>query len=807
MLNNFFKIAFRNLLKYKTYSIVNILGLAIGLASCIVILLYVNYELSYDRHLPDAENIYRVTTKGIVGENNFHMTLTPPPMAHTLVREFPEVKNAARIMRTENMLIRANNNTNIFIESNFFWADSTFFDVFQYNMIHGDVNNVLSNPHSVVLTARLAEKYFGKLDVVGQTLEFEDFTPYKITGVCENPPENSHFTFDILASLNSMEWVGSDFWLNNNFQTYLLLNANSDPLQLEEKFPSLIKKYIGPQIQGIIGTSLEKFYEDGGVYEYRLQALTDIHLHSNLDYEIEANGNITYVYIFSIIAIFILFIACINFMNLSTARAAVRAKEVGVKKVLGSNITRLIRQFLSESILVTALGMLLAIVLVYLVLPVFNEIAGKEFSFNLLSSWFVIPLLALTILIVGIVAGVYPAFYLSSFEPAKVLKTSLSSTGKGVKLRTALVVFQFAISIFLFASTLIVNNQLEYVQTKNLGWDKEHLLVIKRAWAIEDNEETFGNELLANPDILTYSPTGSIPGRGFGMNVVVKQGAPRTEQHLLSFMESKYDLDKTFNFEVKEGRYFRKDFSTDSNSVVVNESALRTLGIKDPLGKQLIFPGDSPENDYVVTIIGVLKDFHFESFHQKIRPLIITLHTRWPAFITLKLLPRNMEETLAHVRASWEKFVPDKPLEYFFMDDDFGRLYDEEVRTSRIFTAFSILAIFIACLGLFGLATFITLQRTKEIGIRKTLGASTASVVILLSKQFSIWVLLANILAWPAAYYFMNSWLNRFEYRVDVGFYSLFLAGFSALTIALFTVAYNSIKAALANPVKSLHYE
>lgn len=806
MFGNYFKIALRNFLKYKTNTFINIAGFAIGLASCILILLYVRYELSYDRFHEKADDIYRISVRGTVGGNEFNQAVTAPPMGHALVNDYPEVINAVRLQRSENMLIR--NKEIIFIENRFLWADSTFFEVFSYNLIFGDPETVLDAPHTIVLTEKLAKKYFGRVDVVGETMEFEDFTPYKITGVCEDPPLNAHFKFDMLASLNSLGYDKSPFWLNHAFHTYILLQPGSDPAQLEAKFPGLIEKYIGPQLQQVLGQSMDQFTGEGGVFEYSLWPLTDIHLKSALEYEIQANGNITYIYIFSIIALFILAIACINFMNLSTARSMTRAREVGVKKVLGSSIGQLIRQFLTESIILTSVAMGIALMLAYILLPYFNEVAGKQFELQLVENWYTIPAILLTVVVVGTLAGIYPAFYLSSFDPARVLKSSISSSGKGSVLRRGLVVFQFSISIFLFISTLVVQDQLNYMQEKNLGWDKEHILVVKRAWAIENNEDAIGAELLSNPNILTFSTSGNIPGRDFGVTVFRNSEAPRAEQHLLSVMTSKHSLDKTFKFEMAAGRYFLKGNISDTTSVILNESAVKVLGIEgDPIGKFVTQPGNTPENDFNLAIIGVIKDFHYESFHQKIRPLLIFHHNSWPAFISLRISPNNVRETIQYAEEVWKKFIPDKPFEYFFMDDDFDKLYDAEIRTSNIFSSFSILAIFIACLGLFGLATFTTMQRTREIGIRKTMGATVPEIVYLLSKQFSMWVLLANIIAWPAAWYFMSNWLTSFEYRIDINYLTFLIAGAIAFVIALMTVIYHSVKAAIANPADSLRYE
>lgn len=806
MVKNFFKIAIRNLLKYKTYTFINIAGFAVGLASCIVILLYISYELSYDKFHDKAENIYRVTAKGKVANNEFNLAVIGPPVAKALLNDFSSIVNAVRLQGSQNMLIRTGDKN--FVENNFIWADSSFFQFFTYKLLLGEPDKVLADPHTVVLTKSTALKYFGRIDVIGTILEFEDFTPYKITGVCADPPDNAHFKFDILASLESLDYDDRDIWLAHTFTTYVMLADGQNASDIEEKFPAFIEKYIGPQLQGAIGSSIEEFKNNGGLYEYKLQPLTDIHLHSKLEAELQPNGDISYVYIFSLIAFFILAIACINFMNLSTARSLTRAREIGIRKVLGSNIGQLIRQFLSESILLTAIAMIFAVVIAYLLLPFFNSIAGKDYPFTIFSHWYSIPLIFLSVLIVGTLAGIYPAIYLSSFQPVKVLKTSLTSTGKGSFLRKALVVFQFGVSIILIIGTIIVNSQLNFVQEKNLGWNKDHVLIINRAWAVENDEQAIRNELLNNPNISAYSSSWAVPGRVYNSFLVWNPETPRGTHHLFSGINVKKDYEKVFDLKVLKGRFFSDEFLSDSTAVVLNESAVKILNLgDDPVGKKITFPGNVPSEDFYLTVIGVVKDFHFESLHQKIRPLVISYLRGQPGFVSLKIAPQNVRATVDYISSVWSKFIPDKPFEYFFIDEDFARLYDNEIRTSKIFSSFSVLAIFIACLGLFGLATFTTIQKNKEIGIRKTLGASVATIVYLLSKEFSKWVLLANIIAWPVSFYFMRKWLESFEYRIEISPFSFIIAGAGALIIALSTVIYQALKAAYANPIKSLRQE
>ena len=543
----------------------------------------------------------------------------------------------------------------------------------------------------------------------------------------------------------------------------------------------------------------------GYAYEFLLQPLLDIHLNSHLDYEIEPNSDIKYVYIFSIIAGFILLIACINFMNLTTARSSTRSKEVGIRKVLGSNKARLVKQFLTESILLTFFAVLIAVVLVEVFLPSFGRLAGKDLHISFTDNLIAIPALILTILFVGFIAGSYPAFFLSSFKPVKVLKGKVGET-KGSWLRSGLVVFQFAITIILFVCTLIVYNQMKFVQNKNLGFNKEHVFVIERAWALENHAQAFKDELLQNSNIVSASNTDNLPGRIFGTEVLKPEDAPLSQQYPISVMSTDYDFLKTLGIELLSGRYFSRDNPSDTLSVVLNEEAVKFMDIKDPVGKRLVLPG--PDNSSVfLTIIGVIKDFNYESLHQKIKPLAIFLDKGQTSYLPIRIRPADISKTISLIKDEWKKYVPAKPFEYFFLDEDFDRLYQSEQKTGQIFTSFSILAIFIACLGLFGLTAFTVERRIKEIGIRKVLGASISTIVFLISKEFLKWVLIANIIAWPVAYYFMSNWLDNFAYRISITIGVFILSAVIALLIALITVSSQTIKAATANPVKSLRYE
>ena len=804
MIKNYLKIAVRNLLKFKAYSFINISGLAIGIAACMMILLYIRDELSYDRFNKKADQIYRVHTYAKIAGNVSDLAVSPPPLGATLVHDYPEVIQYTRLMPNRTMLIKYKDN--VFNEENFYWADSTVFDVFTIPFIEGDPNTALTQPHTVVLTEKLAKKYFGKEDPMDKIMNFEDGTPYTVKGVVKNCPANAHFHYDIFASIASLGLSDTPFWISNNFHTYIVLKKGVPGSQLEAKLPDFARKYAGPQLRELFGASYDDLLKSGNIYEFRMQPLTDIHLNSHLDYELEPNSDIKYIYIFSIIALFLLLIACINFMNLSTARSAIRSKEVGIRKVLGSNKSQLIKQFLAESVLMTAIAVVAAIALVEIFLPAFNSLAGKDLTTSYFSNFYVIPVLIAVTLVVGLIAGSYPAFFLSSFKPVTVLKGKLNGVS-GSWLRSGLVVFQFAISIILFIGTFIIYGQLKYVQEKNLGFDREHVLVLTRAWALEKHNNTFKTELAGNTHIISSSFSDNLPGRIFGQTVFKPEGSDSPQQYVLAIMSTDDDFAKTLKLQLADGRYFSPDYPSDSLAIILNETAVKLMGIKDPVGKRLILPGRTPENNVPYNIVGVLKDFNFESLHQKIRPLAIVLNRGLTSYLPIRIKAADVAGSVSFIKSEWKKFVPDKPFEYFFLNDDFNKLYQSEQKTGEIFTVFSVMAIFIACLGLFGLAAFTAERRTKEIGIRKVLGASIAGIVILLSKEFTKWVLIANLIAWPLAYYFMNSWLENFAYRITPGPAIFLYSAVIALFIALVTVSFQAVKVAVANPVNALRSE
>jgi len=769
--------------------------------------------MSYDWFHENSDRIYRVWIKGrISADNELSIASSPPPMAAALVNDYPEVEQATRLLKQwEEVLIRYEDKR--FSEKLFYYADSTFFNVFSFRLIEGNPLTALTEPNSLVMTESTALKYFGSEDPMGKTITLEGETDFRVTGVCEDVPGNSHVHFDFLGSLATIDDSRNPYWLSNNYHTYIVLQKDFAAQKLEEKFSDMVRTYIGPQFKPLAGISFDEFLGSGGAYGFFLMPLTDIHFHSDLDYELESNSDIRYVYIFSVIAFFVLLLACINFMNLTTARSASRAKEVGVRKVVGSNRKHLIGQFLTESFIMSLTAVILAVILIHIFLPFFNTLSGKQLEIDFLNNPLLLFLLTGVIFFVGILAGSYPAFFLASFKPVSVLQGRLKTGAKSSPVRSGLVLFQFAVSIILFIGTSVVFNQLEYIRNKRLGFEKEQIITIKRAKALGNRDNAFKNELSKNSSVLSATLSSTVPGMLFYNTTFLYEGAQEEEGLPMWFLSADYDFLKTMRMEIAEGRYFSRDISTDHSSIILTETAARALGWKNPIGKRLRVPAPPPQEPLNLSVVGVLKDFHFETLHREIRPLVIMLQEGSSPFlglascISIRTRPEKIPETIEFLKTTWKNFVPEQPFEYFFLDENFDNLYRAEQRTGDLFRTFSILAIIIACLGLFGLASFSAEQRMKEIGIRKVLGASIPGIFVLLSREFTKWVIIANIVAWPVAYFVMRNWLQSFAYRTDISIWVFILSAVTAFAIALVTVSYQALKSAVANPVDSLKYE
>jgi putative ABC transport system permease protein len=814
MLKNYFQIAIRNLKRDKVFSFINIAGLAVGITCFITLSLYIIYEFGYDRYNKNADRIYRVYVHSNINNIESNNSKTAAPLGAELSREFPEVINYTRIGYFGSYNLRYKDK--IFKEWEIYAADSTYFDVFTLPFIYGNPKNALVHPNSIVLTEEMSKKYFGDEDPVGKSFIVDDKGSYLITGVMKDFPKNSHFRCRFLISMSTYPISQSNYWLNLWYSTYIVLKKGTDPHAFDDKMKNVVLNEVAPQAEAVLGVPLKDFFNKGNSYGFYLQPLTSIHLYSQRDYGIDLNtewsnidsSDIAYVYIFSAVALFILLIAIINFMNLATARSEKRSKEVGIRKTLGSGKSKLIIQFITESIFMSLLAVFLSIVMIETILPVFGKFVGRDLKLDFFNNIYTIPLIILFVLLVGTLAGSYPAFYLSSFQPSHILKPNSGRRGKKHLLRNTLVIIQFSISITLIIGTMIIKNQLDYIQNKNLGFNKEHLVSINNADALTNKLDAFKNELLKNPDISSVTKSSvmfqsGVPGNGYLYN---KQTG--TDVISFQYLDVDYDFLKTYGIKLKAGRYFSKAFPSDTSAVLINEAGAKECTAENPIGKTLKQIGINGE-DRTYTIIGVIKDFNYESLHQKVRPLVLCLNkVRQPgSVLTVKVASLNFKQTIHYIEETWNKLTNNQRFSYNFVDQKLAQLYESEEKTGNITTVFSSLALFIACLGLFGLAAFITEQRTKEIGIRKVVGASILEIVMNLSKEFTKWVVLANLIAWPVAYYIMNNWLKNFAYSVNLDLSVFVLAGIIALIIALTTISFQTIKAARANPVESLKYE
>ncbi len=802
MFKNYFKVALRNILKNKLFSAINIFGMTIGITSCLMIVLYVSHELSYDQFHTDADRIYQVGLNGKIGGQDIRVSNTCPPMAAALLADIPEVESATRIAQMFNQPV-IRNGEKIFSEEKVFFADSNFFEFFSYKLREGDVKTALKEPNSVVLTESMVKKYFGDTNPIGSLLVVgNENKTYKVTGISENPPSNSHFSYNILVSAVSSENLKEGIWLNNFMFTYFKTKPNTSVSQVEAKFIPLVEKYIGPELEKFMGTTLKQMIEAGGKYGYYSTNIKDIHLHSTSQGDIEPGGNIMYVYFFSGIGLFIILIACINFMNLSTAQSAGRAKEVGLRKTLGSLRGQMVGQFMSESILYSALSVVLALVACYFLLPSFNILSGKELGMEIFqTTWFIGGIIGL-IFFVGIVAGSYPAFYLTSFSAVEVLKGKVRAGAKSKGIRSFLVVFQFGLSIFLIIFTVVVFQQIQYMKNKNLGIDKNNVLILQNTARLGNNKEAFRNGLVSQSGIAKVSYTNNtFPGVN---NTTVFKTAGSEQDHIMGVYYADYDHQDVLRFELSDGRYFSKDFATDSLAILLNEAAVKEFGFENPVGEELLYNDNGPTFKKY-KIIGVIKDFNFESFKDKVRPMSILLSEN-----SNNLLVRYEGDPaiiIPQVEKLWKHHAASEPFEYTFLDENFDRLFRAEQRMGKLFSVFSGLAIFIACLGLFALAAFTTEQRTKEIGVRKSMGASVFNLSILLSKEFTKLVVIAFVPAAILAWYVSDTWLSGFAHHINLSPHVFLLSGAAAIAIAWLTVSFQSIKAASANPVDSLRYE
>ena len=807
MLKNYFKIAVRNLMKYKFISFINLFGLTVGLTCCMLILAYIINEVSFDKYHKNADNIYRVTRlfkNPETGASSLDLATIAPPFGPLLQNDFKEIKKITRLINFSPLSVRYEDKN--FNEQDVYCADGNLFDVFDVDVVKGNPAKALNDPFTVMLSEEIANKYFGSEDPMNQVLKMNTRFNLKVTGIYKAFPSNSHIHPKMLISFNTLNDTliyGAENlrtnWGSNNFYTYLLMPEGFDPKKMEKQFPAFLDRHM----------------REGGKYKtsewtsLSLQKLTDIHLLSHTDVEAEENGDIKRVWIFSAIALFILLIASINYMNLSTARSALRAREIGIRKTVGANRKEIIAQFLSESIMISWVAMILAFFLTWLVLPWLNKLSGQELTINILLQSKVLIALFFIPFVVGLISGIYPALFMSSFRPVKVLKGLVKVGGGNISFRKILVTTQFAISIVLIISTAIVFKQLKYMQNKSLGFDRDHIITMNYYGALNDSYESFRNELLSTSSINKVARSSRIPtGRLLdAMGTKINRGDSLVPVNAdVKFVTADDQFLSTYGVKVLAGRGFSKDFSTDTNAFIINEAAVSVLGLKnneDALGKDMTYGSRSGK------LIGVINNFHFESMHEKIVPLILIVPRNQANYrrMSMKVAGNNIPAAISNIQAIWKKYLPETPFEYTFLDENFERLYKSEQKQGSIFTVFAFIAIFIACLGLFGLSAFSVTQRIKEIGIRKVLGASVSNIVGLFSKDFLVLVIIATVIAFPVAWYAMNNWLQDFAYRTTISWWIFIVAGIIASLIAFATISLQTVKAAGANPVKSLRTE
>lgn len=802
MIKNYFKTALRIMLRQKAYSAINVTGLSIGIAATLIIIIYIVDELSYDKMHKDAERIYRVAFAGRLQGNSAEVANSPAPAAEAMQKEIPEVAEVVRFGHWETMPMGVGEKN--FTEKHVLVADSNFFKFFSFEVVKGNPETFLKGPNKLVITETVAKRYFGNEDPIGKLMvRGAERTAGEVTGVVKDPPHNSHIVFDVVLSGESWDYMKNTQWTSNNIYTYFKTHPGSDVAAVKTHLDRMVETYMGAELEKFIGLSFKQFREQGNDLGLFVQPMLDIRLKSKLSGEIVPNGNIQYLYIFAVIAAFIILVACINFMNLSTARSANRAKEVGVRKTIGAVRSRLIFQFISESMLYAIFSTVLAIAIIGVSLNGFNLLSGKQLTLGIFSDPIVIVSLILFTIVIGLLAGSYPAFYLTSFKPTEVLKGKIRSGFKNSALRNVLVVVQFIISIALIFGSLVVYKQLHFMQEKNLGFDKENVVNLLHTLALKTNAQAFKNEVAQHPSFKGASYANNLPPRVSWTSAFRKGGSE--QDFLLHVYEVDHDHVKTMGYELAAGRFFSRDYKSDTAAIVLNETAYKQMAY-DNLDEAVVlsYQGETPTP---MKVIGVLKDFNFQTLRDNVKPMAIMLGREPNLEMAIRLSAGNTQDQIRTLEQIWKKYAPDAAFEYSFLDQNFDALFRAEQRMSQIILIFTILAIFIACLGLFGLAAYTAEQRAKEISIRKVMGASVSQVMVLLSKDFTILVMVAFLISTPIAWYFADSWLSGFANRIYIDFSFVVISGLLSLLIALVTTSFQSVKAARENPVNAMRLE
>jgi putative ABC transport system permease protein len=802
MLSSFFLNAFRNMRKHSGYLVLNLTGLTIGLTSFLLITLYVFHELSFDRFHKNYENIYRIKIVGMMAGATLDQAVSAAPMAQALKADYPEIEQTVRINRSGAWIVKYGDIR--FNEDGILFADSTFFKVFDFKLLRGDPETALDNPRSMIMTEEYAVKYFGKEDPIGKRISLEaDTNIYTITGVIQNIPANSHIQFDMLGSLNSLSFSRSNGWLNHNFYTYIVLKNGIKPSDFEPKFHDILLKYVGPQIKEIVGITIEDFQKAGNQFGYQLEPLKDIHLKGATQYSLEPSGSLSNVYIFAVIAFLILVIAIINYINLATAKSAGRAREVGVRKVAGSDRKRLIFQFIGESLVIVTIATVIACMLMFVLLPSFNQVIGKEISANLLSVFQWITAFLVIIIVTGIAAGSYPAFILASFNPVEVLKGTMSPGSISKTLRGILVIFQFTVSIVIIIGAFVVYKQLNFMTSSDIGIDKENLLVIRRSDLLTTKIDAFREQLLNIPGVIRSGNANSIPGTNYSNNVFSIEDDATKGQYLINQAFASYGFPEALGIQIVEGRSFSREYGTDSTAILINETAAKSLGMKEPIGKYLLQPGGRRYK-----IIGLMKDFNIKSLHIAIEPVCYNfMPGNYEGFLCIRLSEKDIQSSIRAIEALWKDYTGNQPFQYEFFRERFNRLYEAEFKAGRIFILFAILAIMIACLGLIGLITYMTTVRTREVGIRKTYGATSNMVIYLFSREVIILILISSLIAYPVAWFGLKMWLDGFAEKITMSPLIFLFASLLGFVIGWISIIYQAIKAASYNPAEALRYK
>jgi putative ABC transport system permease protein len=806
MFKNLFKLTVRSFKRQRSYVLINIFGLSLGIACSLLIAVYVINEASYDQYNVRKDRIFRLVLNGKLSGQEFTGAYTCAPIGPTMLREFPEVEDYLRMTGRGPIVVEYNDQS--FTDDHVLEADSSFFNFFSVPLIKGDPKSVLNAPHRAVISESTAKKIFGDEDPIDKAIKIgDDTTRFIISGIMSDIPGNSHFEASILTSFMTNPRSQNPIWLSNSFSTYILLKPNTSYENVDDKIPAMLEKYVGPEIQQFMGISIADFMAQGNQYRFFLQNLKDIHLDPSIQQEFKPASDPKYLWIFGSISVLIILIASINFMNLATAQASRRAKEIGVKKVAGSTKGMLVSQFLSESFILSFISLIIALIIIRLTIPYFNNLLGAKFSLNLFDAWYKIPALILFTMFVGIVSGSYPAFFLSSFNPVNVLKGSVKGSMQNGKIRKVLVVFQFAVSILLITGTLVMYRQIFFMLNKDVGFDKEQLMVIDRAQSLESRTEAFKEAVREIPGVINIASSTAVPGRNNNLNGYGLEGR-KDESFLLQTNWIDYDYIETFGMTLKEGRNFDKSFTTDREACIINESAAKKLDITDIASTRFIKP-EEPGTFTFLQVIGIIKDFNFESLRNPIQPYIFNFKGdshNW-GYITVKLAAQNYQQSINDIETKWRQFTSNDPLQYYFVDEDFEQMYLQEKQNAQLAVIFSVLAILIAGLGLFGLTSFTVEQRTKEIGVRKAMGSSVTGIYFVISKEILLLVSISAIISWPLIYFVAKRWLENFYFRINPGAFS-FLTGLAiALAVATITISYRILRAANVNPAQSLKYE